>query len=635
MRCRFLFLVPGLLVLGLTRPAWTQPSTPAANAAPGELAAPTGDYRIAWLTLEKAWEGQDLKLFLGLRSGKGAVAWFCERSLNGKGQLVWFDRNTVMIDGNHIKGELSGRWACHWPKQRLADFAYKLDGKLGSVEIGGTFSGKLTLAGNEGANVSGSLRGQVQSDAELAKEQAFAPGIDWPSFFGPKFSMTGTPSSRKLVDTLQQARPLWRSEEPIPCGWGTAPDGRYMDRAAFGGYAGGASSPIVARGRIYQYFYRPAGALADEAKVMAEAAQLTEHPIERQLYIDAHRPLADEVVLCLDGATGKTLWKSIFPRAGINLQTHKWRGGNPTPVFADGVLYVQTYTGRILALDGLAGKLLWEHAGAVSQKNWPPAYAAGPVLADGVLVCPVGARSFGLDARTGKELWKLDATGPLVRWTHQGKDYLIFGKDKVAGPATALCVEPKTGKVLWNFPHAFREINRVQVDGDFLVADLFQRNAAAPWKTDFVCYQLKPDGPQQVWKLTDLEMGRDENGLAIASGHAYISTGAKLNYCVEVKTGRLVASQDKGLGHLNQILQVVDGRLFIFPEDHHGSAWFYMHDADPKNFRLLGEGWYPPHPSTTAYSHHGLGFPIVDGRMVIRGHDGIYCYDLRKPPASR
>ena len=49
------------------------------------------------------------------------------------------------------------------------------------------------------------------------------------------------------------------------------------------------------------------------------------------------------------------------------------------------------------------------------------------------------------------------------------------------------------------------------------------------------------------------------------------------------------------------------------------------------NFSVLGdpETWSPPHPNTTSYGPY-MRFPVVDGRMFIRGNDAIYCYDLRK-----
>lgn len=44
----------------------------------------------------------------------------------------------------------------------------------------------------------------------------------------------------------------------------------------------------------------------------------------------------------------------------------------------------------------------------------------------------------------------------------------------------------------------------------------------------------------------------------------------------------------------------------------------------------LGPLWLPPHVETTAYNSQPIVYPIVDGRLFIRGGDGIYCYDLRQ-----
>ena len=52
------------------------------------------------------------------------------------------------------------------------------------------------------------------------------------------------------------------------------------------------------------------------------------------------------------------------------------------------------------------------------------------------------------DLRTGKQRWHVPnciagVSSPVV-WTHQGKRYII-----AAGPTRAVCIEPETGKVLW------------------------------------------------------------------------------------------------------------------------------------------------------------------------------------------
>ena len=65
--------------------------------------------------------------------------------------------------------------------------------------------------------------------------------------------------------------------------------------------------------------------------------------------------------------------------------------------------------------------------------------------------------------------------------------------------------------------------------------------------------------------------------------------------------------------------------------------------GDPKDFRALltsepaaghhrpAGQWIPPRPHDTAYANHAVSYPLVDGRLFVRGRDGLYCYDLRQP----
>jgi hypothetical protein len=40
--------------------------------------------------------------------------------------------------------------------------------------------------------------------------------------------------------------------------------------------------------------------------------------------------------------------------------------------------------------------------------------------------------------------------------------------------------------------------------------------------------------------------------------------------------------------------------------------------------------WSPPHATTNSYSSKPMMFILADGRLWLRGADGLYCYDLRK-----
>jgi hypothetical protein len=73
-----------------------------------------------------------------------------------------------------------------------------------------------------------------------------------------------------------------------------------------------------------------------------------------------------------------------------------------------------------------------------------------------------------------------------------------------------------------------------------------------------------------------------------------------------------------------------EGRLFIRPDGKHGNSSFVMFDLKPEAFKQMGPAWAGKHPNTTSY-FKPMSYPFVDGRLFVRGYDGIYCYDLRKP----
>jgi hypothetical protein len=50
----------------------------------------------------------------------------------------------------------------------------------------------------------------------------------------------------------------------------------------------------------------------------------------------------------------------------------------------------------------------------------------------------------------------------------------------------------------------------------------------------------------------------------------------------------------------------------------------------PETFGPLRCVWVQPHPQTTSYHNKYMTWPMVEGRIFMRGFDGVYCYDLRQ-----
>jgi outer membrane protein assembly factor BamB len=576
--------------------------------APAEVVLPKGDYQVAWLTAEKGWEkGETISIFLGLRGGKATTVWFCGSGPHAGTTRVWVDDISVRLEGGNLKGEIKGRQVGTWaPIATFGEFTYAIDATVGGGQVSGTVKANLRQP------VAGTVKGILKTEGQMKKDQGFPAGKDWPSYYGAGASLQGPDCGARMVSDLGQCRPVWRSEETMSCCWGRGPDGRYKDRAFVVGPTGGASSPVVAGGFVYQFYYWPSGPAANESALKQEAESKSKNPVAQTWYVDWHRPLADDRVVCLDAATGKTVWKAVFPGKSVNHQTHKWRGFNPTPAVSDGIVYVVNYSNRCYALDAKTGAPRWEY-GAQASKTFT-ASAAGPVVADGTVVM-VGGQSVGLDAKTGNELWK-GPGGNAVKWSSRGKDYVIVGKS---------CLDPKTGKPVWTMDMDGGASYLPLIDGDRLVGIAYGKSEAEGGRV--VCYALKPGGAEKLWSVPAPLPMVDSYGLTAAKGHVYVD-GEKEMICLSAADGKVVGKAAAG-GARTQLAFAADGRVFIQPEGRHGGQSFWMLDGTPGTFKVLGACWTPPHPHDTAYANMPISYPVVDGRLFVRGFDGVYCYDLR------
>jgi outer membrane protein assembly factor BamB len=286
------------------------------------------------------------------------------------------------------------------------------------------------------------------------------------------------------------------------------------------------------------------------------------------------------------------------------------------------------YGRRLFALDAGTGALAWEY-GALALRD-PEAVAnniraAGPAAAEGVVVLSPGEVSVGLDGSTGRELWR-GAGGNALTWSSGGRSFFIVGPR---------CLEPKTGRVLWELPadaNPNRDALAAVVAEDRLVG-IF-RPPSAREDRRVVGFRLSERGAERAWSVPAPSPVRDTCGLTVYRGYVYIS-GEKAMHCVGLRDGATVARADGAGGADTQVAFAADGRVFVQPLGRYGDQVFLTVSADPAAFRLLGPGapapWSPPHPQTTAHANFPLVSPLVDGRLFVRGADGIYCYDLRKP----
>ncbi|MHA3793841.1 PQQ-dependent dehydrogenase, methanol/ethanol family [Sphingomonas sp. YL-JM2C] len=140
------------------------------------------------------------------------------------------------------------------------------------------------------------------------------------------------------------------------------------------------------------------------------------------------------------------------------------RGVEATPVVVDGVMYLTGPWSVVYALDARTGKPLWQYDpevdGQFARRTCCDAVNRGVAVADGVVyVAALDGWLAAIDARTGKELWKVDTI------TDRKMSYAITGAPRVAGRNVVIgngggemgargyasAYDRKTGKLAWRF----------------------------------------------------------------------------------------------------------------------------------------------------------------------------------------
>lgn len=596
------------------------------------LACPArGEYRVAEVVLEKAG-GPDsrskggcaidghLVLRGGFRDGKLRVPSVLSVQ-DTAGELSFTD--------NAVKGEFT-----YQAPRSSSVKGFTVEAAVKGGLIAGTWREK-------GGKASGKVSGRVRAEADLAKENAFSPGKDWPCWSGPFTSLAAAPCGLKLLDDFAKARPVWRGEELVPNGNGNALN--YHNLALRDRTMGGGASAVVADGRVFVSYYQPAGneymklvnkehprgVAGDQyAAELAKKAGLKLSPFMSEKFLVK----ADDVVVCMDAATGKTLWKAVFAGESMNQPSHKGGAVNNTPCVADGRVFAMGPGGTLRALDAKTGKLLWRRPGLSAEGVKPFSGArnmcTAPIYAGGALIMPDhGTTLRGIDPASGKDLWKLPGMSHPhqvpARWAHGGKEYVVtmtapkrVGKEEA--PAQAACLDPRTGKELWRVELGKKPTKGVSVFGDRMFA--VAGGQCVAWK-------LGVAKAERAWAVPAAYAC--EHCPPTANGKYVALGGPKESRLLDAETGKELAAY-KGPGPSNEgHVAFFEDRVLLSLDGSHGHSEMVVLGATPETFGR-GQKWSQPHPQTTSYHNKFMTFPMVEGRIFFRGHDGVYCYDLRK-----
>ncbi len=327
-------------------------------------------------------------------------------------------------------------------------------------------------------------------------------------------------------------------------------------------------------------------------------------------------------VRCLD-MQGKELWRATNGKAW----TRNYKGARAACCFAGGRIYHMNGHGRLACLDADTGKELWAQNVLDRFGGWPITWgiSEGVLVHDGtVFATPGGRQAFmvALDAGTGQVKW---ASPPLQDPKTQRTSYaspilLRLGDRKVLvtlALRALVCIDAESGRLYDTFP------KRTKYDAS-CATPVYHRGGVfytLPTKSGSVLLDLATGGEGvRFRKAWEGRMDSCSGGAVAVDGHIYGSGWNATGWmCYDVATGA-PRWEDETIAAGSAVY--ADGRLVCLGE--RGTVALVR--PTPERFDIvsrfrLAEGDY-----RDAWTH-----PVVlDGRLYLRYHDRLWCYDLRR-----
>jgi outer membrane protein assembly factor BamB len=414
---------------------------------------------------------------------------------------------------------------------------------------------------------------------------------DWLSFRGPNGS--GVSASSLPASWTPTANIAWKSELPGP----------------------GVSSPIIVGSKLFLTCYSGYG--IDRSKP-GEIENLKRH------------------LICFDANNGKKLWQKDLPAAlpedpysGIGVTAHGY--ASHTPVSDGESVFVFFGKSGALAFN-LDGEQLWQTNLGKESDPWAWGSSSSPILYENTLIVTASAESqsiVGLDKKSGKELWRQEASGLDGMW---GTPTLVRIDDKrtdlvLSVPKEMWGLNPKSGKLIWrcNSTNADQSHSSAISLGDTVVAFSGRGGGSIA---------VRAGGKGDVTESNVVWTGRDSDRFASPVGHngnVYLvangmitaingKTGEKLSQLR--LTGGLPAGGGGGFGSADYGSPVIAGNKLYYTK---GTGETFVFDLTGELKQLS------VNLLTTEKETFGGSPAVSNGKIYIRSDKNLYCVtDLKQ-----
>lgn len=307
----------------------------------------------------------------------------------------------------------------------------------------------------------------------------------------------------------------------------------------------------------------------------------------------------EESVSCYRVETGELVWATSETTRHETVMGGA--GPRSTPLIHQGRVYAVGATGILRCLDGATGKVVWRKElrrdygieDKVDDANIAWGRAGSPLAVDDLIVVPVGGAGpenfvslAAYRADTGERVWtggkhQISYASPSLVTLGGARQILVVLESVVAG------FDPQSGQQLWEHPwpgssHANANVSQAwAADGQHVFV-------SKGYGQGCTLFSVTPSdgGGEKTWETAEVwanssAMKTKFSNPTLFAGHAYGLDDGVLS-CVELKSGE--RSWKKGrFGH-GQVLLVGD-KLLVLAEE----GTLHLIEATPEKFVELGE----------------------------------------------
>jgi outer membrane protein assembly factor BamB len=345
-----------------------------------------------------------------------------------------------------------------------------------------------------------------------------------------------------------------------------------------------------------------------------------------RLYVLGNKGMDNEYVQALDANDGSPLWPAptTIGKVGNPDQNPPYPGARSTPIVDGSTLYVLGSDGDLASLDAQTGKLQWKKNLRTDFGGKPGewAYAESPLIDGDVLVCTPGgsqATIVALNKNNGEVIWKSAIPGgedaaysSVVISNAAGvKQYVQFlGKGLVG-------VDAKTGKLLWRYDRTAKG-SPANIPTP-LVFDDYVYSASGRGGGGLI--KIKPEngglGVEEMY--FDGSLPKAIGGTVRVGDYIYGASDALM--CIELISGE-VKWKERSVGAASIVY--ADGNLYLHGEN----GEVALVEATPEAYREKGR-FTPPEQPDRGKSKAWAYPAVADGKLYIFDYGKLWCYDVK------